>query len=236
MRADQRKFHIIYKTTCLITGKFYIGMHSTDNIYDGYLGSGKILGRSVAKYGKDKHRYEVMEYLSNRKALSLREEELLTTDIRRDPMCMNIRSGGTGNQPGKALTEETKAKMSVSLKKMWDELKASGYKKPKQSAEQIANRAAKNTGQTRTEETKQRMREAQAKYVTTVTPEKRALEYENRASAKSKTWKVLDSAGNIKVVTNLKKFSMDNGISGTKLYNTRCVDKFVCGFKLMGPA
>lgn len=37
------KYHIIYKTTNLINGKIYVGMHSTDNLNDGYLGSGWIL-------------------------------------------------------------------------------------------------------------------------------------------------------------------------------------------------
>lgn len=32
------KFHIIYKTTNLINGKIYVGLHSTDNVDDGYLG------------------------------------------------------------------------------------------------------------------------------------------------------------------------------------------------------
>lgn len=43
--------HFTYRTTCLVTGKWYVGMHSTANINDGYLGSGKILLRSVKKYG-----------------------------------------------------------------------------------------------------------------------------------------------------------------------------------------
>lgn len=35
-RADERKFHYIYKIT-RFDGKYYIGMHSTDDLDDGYL-------------------------------------------------------------------------------------------------------------------------------------------------------------------------------------------------------
>ena len=43
MPRRSKTYHYIYRTTCLVTGKFYVGMHSTDNLDDGYLGPGKIL-------------------------------------------------------------------------------------------------------------------------------------------------------------------------------------------------
>ena len=56
-----KKFYI-YKTTNIITHKFYIGMHRTDNMNDGYLGSGVILKRSLKKYGKENHIKEILSY------------------------------------------------------------------------------------------------------------------------------------------------------------------------------
>jgi len=121
MRADQRKHHIIYKTTCIITGKWYIGMHSTDDLDDGYIGSGTHLWKSINKHGKDQHVCEVLEYLPTRKDLSNREKEILTQEVINDPRCMNFRTGGTGNQPGKSSSEETRQKLSVAMKKRWSD-------------------------------------------------------------------------------------------------------------------
>lgn len=72
------KYHIIYKTTNLINGKIYVGMHSTDNLNDGYLGSGWILKQAIKKYGKENFKREVLLVLSNRK--EAREVEALLVD------------------------------------------------------------------------------------------------------------------------------------------------------------
>ena len=48
-----RKYNYVYITTNLINKNFYIGKHSTDNLNDGYLGSGKCLLAAIKKYGKE---------------------------------------------------------------------------------------------------------------------------------------------------------------------------------------
>lgn len=111
VRASRRKYHIIYKTTCLVTNKYYIGMHSTDDLEDGYMGSGQVLWKSIKKYGKEQHRCEVLEYLPDRGRLALREEELVNPDTLKDPLCMNLRTGGTGNYE-RLHKEETRQKMA----------------------------------------------------------------------------------------------------------------------------
>jgi group I intron endonuclease len=87
-------------------------MHSTDDIDDGYLGSGKVLQYSIKKHGKQNHIKEIIEYFPDRIQLALREKELITDDILNDPMCINLRYGGNGGMPGMNVTEETRAKLS----------------------------------------------------------------------------------------------------------------------------
>lgn len=154
VRASRRKYHIIYKTTCLVTGRYYIGMHSTDNLDDGYMGSGQVLWKSIKKYGKEQHRCEIMEHLSDRESLALREEELVNSDTLKDPLCMNLRTGGTGNYPGAPKTEETLAKMSASMKEAWDSGRMTGMRGKKHDPEVVAKQVAKRVGKKRTEEQK----------------------------------------------------------------------------------
>lgn len=116
VRASRRKHHIIYKTTCLVTGRYYIGMHSTDDLSDAYLGSGVRLTRSVKKYGADQHRREILEDLPTRQLASDREKELITEEMRADPECLNCGAGGLGAVDRPATKEETRKKLSESGK------------------------------------------------------------------------------------------------------------------------
>ena len=52
--------HIVYKTTCVVNGKIYIGAHTTDDLNDGYIGSGKAFLRAVKQHGRDAFTREVL--------------------------------------------------------------------------------------------------------------------------------------------------------------------------------
>lgn len=93
-QAARRKYHIIYKTTCLVTSKYYIGLHSTDNIDDGYIGSGKRLQYSLKKYGISNHIRETLEQFNDRDVLKEREREIVNEELLKDSLCMNICKGG----------------------------------------------------------------------------------------------------------------------------------------------
>jgi group I intron endonuclease len=91
-----KKYHFIYKTTNLLNGKYYIGMHSTSNLKDGYLGSGTQLRRSVRKYGQENFNLVILEWCNNREELIIRETQLIDNELLKDTMCMNIMKGGSG--------------------------------------------------------------------------------------------------------------------------------------------
>lgn len=70
-------------------------MHSTNDLNDGYIGSGKRLWYSINKYGKDKHTCEILEFLPDRKTLK-EKEAVYINNILNEVSCMNIVKGGSG--------------------------------------------------------------------------------------------------------------------------------------------
>lgn len=91
-----KRYHYIYKTTCNVTNKYYLGMHSTNDMADGYMGSGKRLGYSMRKHGKENHTCEILEHYFTREWLREREAELVCAEKLTDPRCMNLKLGGDG--------------------------------------------------------------------------------------------------------------------------------------------
>ena len=58
-------YYFIYETKNLINGKLYRGIHKTENINDGYLGSGLVFCKAVKKYGKDNFERSILEYCNS---------------------------------------------------------------------------------------------------------------------------------------------------------------------------
>lgn len=97
-------------------------MHSTSNLEDGYMGSGKNLWNSIRKYGKENFKFEIIEWYSDRTSLRDREVLLVNEDLLKDPLCMNLQTGGTGwmyaeNHPNfgkhRVVSEETRHRISL---------------------------------------------------------------------------------------------------------------------------
>ncbi|MFA6383696.1 MAG: hypothetical protein WCX17_04740, partial [Parcubacteria group bacterium] len=160
MPRKRKQYHFIYKTTCLVTNKFYIGMHSTDDLKDGYLGSGRHLLYSIKKYGRDNHNLEILEYFSDRKSLIKREEEIVNEEMIAHSLCMNLIKGGHADQNGR--TETTIERIRCNTKAaMWRldvrEKYLAGIKDRVFTEEHIKNVKKANTGRKKTpEENKKR--------------------------------------------------------------------------------
>lgn len=147
-RASARKHHLVYKTTCLISGRYYIGLHSTDDLEDGYLGSGRRLQNSLKKHGRDNHTRTILEECSSRQHASDREAEIITDEMRKDPLCLNCGPGGLGAKDRPTTSEETRAKLSIASKR---------FVRTKEHYEKVvATRKAKNN-YSHTDEVKAKM-------------------------------------------------------------------------------
>jgi len=173
--------HILYKTTCIPTGKFYIGMHSTKNLDDGYLGSGLILQHSINKHGRENHVRTILAFAADRKELIELEKTFVTEDLVRDEQSMNIALGGHGGrvklnylaedreQFGKIQAEKWKdpafrIKVVEGIKQAWTSEDYRARKAEQSSAmwtpERKAQHAAATKGLKRTKETRKLISEA----------------------------------------------------------------------------
>ena len=95
-RGIDGKYHLVYKTTVVETGRFYIGKHSTRVLDDGYFGSGKLIGSFIKKYGISGLNREILAYCNSAKDAFQKEKEIIGDLYRLDENCMNLQPGGGG--------------------------------------------------------------------------------------------------------------------------------------------
>lgn len=92
-------------------------MHSTDDLDDGYLGSGRRLLRSIKKHGIDNHTRVIVESVSSREELRVREQQIVNDELLAEPLCLNMTIGGEGGptRQGMCHHESTKKLISEAL-------------------------------------------------------------------------------------------------------------------------
>ncbi len=121
------KIHYVYITTNLINGKQYVGDHSTDNLNDRYLGSGRpYLQEALKEYGRKNFKREILEFFSTRKEAFEAQEKYIKVYDTLSPNGYNISSKGGYGVASSSLREETKNKISLKLK---GKPKSEGFKK-----------------------------------------------------------------------------------------------------------
>ena len=159
-QAERRKYHYIYKITRNDgSGKYYIGMHSTDDLEDGYFGSGTLLAASIRKHGKEVHSREILEFLPSRKDLKIRERQLVNEEIVNDPLCMNLCLGGEGGFSGHIQKELSKrGNLAISQKWKNDSIWADAVRL-KISKSMCESSSTRFTGKTHTKTTKSKIAE-----------------------------------------------------------------------------
>lgn len=108
----KKMFYTVYKTTNLTNNKIYIGLHTTNDINDGYLGSGLFLKKAIKKYGRQNFSKEILFIFNNKEDMVKKEKELVTEEfcLRKDTY--NMVKGGYG------LSTLSKTKRAKAIAKM----------------------------------------------------------------------------------------------------------------------
>ena len=89
-----KKHYLVYKTTCLLNGKIYIGQHQTYDPNDNYLGSGRDLKEDIRKFGSENFKREILFDFDNFTDMDNKEKELVTEEFVNREDTYNVRLGG----------------------------------------------------------------------------------------------------------------------------------------------
>ena len=90
-------FHFyLYEIKNNLNGKIYVGVHKTKNLDDGYMGSGKLIGRAIEKYGLENFTKTILEKFDDAESMYAREKEYVNEDFLMREDVYNLRRGGHG--------------------------------------------------------------------------------------------------------------------------------------------
>lgn len=88
------KYHYFYKIINNINNHFYYGVHNTDNLEDGYMGSGKLLHMAYKKYGINNFTKEILKFFPTSDEAFDYEKNIVNKELVNNPDCYNISLGG----------------------------------------------------------------------------------------------------------------------------------------------
>lgn len=123
--------YTVYQITNLLDGKIYIGKHQTNNLDDGYMGSGKMLVRAIKKHGLENFKKEILFRFAAEEEMNQKEAELVTEEFVKRTDTYNLCVGGKGgfgyinNDPairrtdgmlGKTHSPKTRARLAITSK------------------------------------------------------------------------------------------------------------------------
>ena len=114
------KHYLIYQIRNKLNGMIYVGQHQTENIDDGYMGSGILITRAIEKYGLENFEKTILFECKSEAEMNAKEAEIVNEDfIARDDV-YNIAIGGFNwNLANKHYTKERR---SADMKKFFDSM------------------------------------------------------------------------------------------------------------------
>lgn len=87
-------YYYLYQIENLIDHKIYIGVHRTENLEDGYMGSGTLIKAAQAMHGLEVFEKKILEFFDSEEDMYAREAELVTPEFLTRPDVYNLTEGG----------------------------------------------------------------------------------------------------------------------------------------------
>lgn len=91
-----KTYYTIYQVTNKVNGKIYIGSHKTNNLDDGYMGSGKYLRYAQEKHGIENFEKKILFVFDNPADMYAKEAELVDIEFIAENNTYNLKVGGFG--------------------------------------------------------------------------------------------------------------------------------------------
>lgn len=107
------KYYFIYSITNNINLKEYVGFHATNDLNDGYMGSGIAINRAYKKYGKGNFGKRILEFCDKNNWSD--REKYWINELNTYNKGYNLSKGGEGSA-GIKLSDKAKQKISKSRK------------------------------------------------------------------------------------------------------------------------
>ena len=169
-------FYIIYKTTQTTTGRYYYGRHMTEDLNDGYRGSGRWV---TSVTDKSTLVTEVVSQYDNKDTLHNEETRIIQEHIE-DPLCMNWTTDSRGWQESPMKDPDKRDRMIESLKEYYrhndnhfkgkthtpetiEVIRQKALERKPESVETRKKKSLAQSGKKKSPETREKMRQAALK-------------------------------------------------------------------------
>ena len=96
--GDNNRYNYFYKIVNNLNSKVYYGVHSTETLNDGYMGSGTLIRRAIKKYGIERFKKIILNFFEDKKSMYAYEKNYLNQDFLKENQkyIYNLKIGGHG--------------------------------------------------------------------------------------------------------------------------------------------
>jgi hypothetical protein len=213
-------YHLVYLTTNLVNNKIYVGVHSTYNLEDGYLGKGIAIKKSIIKYGRKMFKRQILHFCLTREDAFKLETQIVDINfvLRKDTY--NLTIGGVNPYDHKSHPNREK------FKHIYSENAKKGYASMSTDKKQIMFQRRKET---LAQEHIQLLHKNNTKIgMANMSDKDKELMRTNMKGNNNnkKKWLLSNTLGQQYIIEDLKTFCKENGFSyGYMFYTLRKLKK-----------